>query len=63
MISLLRSYKKIRYDEAEKRIVESVELAQISSDQFLQSPWDQKVDNVYLNWVRKSLTTILRKTL
>ena len=45
----LTGHTEIRYDEAEKRIVtESVELAQEFRVFDFASPWDQKVDNMYL---------------
>ena len=45
----LTGHTEIRYDEAEKRIVtETVELAQEFRVFDFASPWDQKVDNLYL---------------
>jgi len=50
----LTGHTEIRYDEAEKRIVtESVELAQEYRVFDFASPWDQKVDNLYLNTGKK----------
>ena len=56
MISLLTGHTEIRYDEAEKRIVtETVELAQEFRVFDFASPWDQKVDNVYLTTEKKKV--------
>jgi NADH-quinone oxidoreductase subunit C len=45
----LTGHTEVRYDEAEKRIVtEPVELAQEFRVFDFASPWDQKVDNLYL---------------
>jgi NADH dehydrogenase (ubiquinone) Fe-S protein 3 len=50
----LTGHTEIRYDEAEKRIVtEAVELAQEFRVFDFASPWDQKVDNLYLTTEKK----------
>lgn len=51
----LTGHTEVRYDEAEKRIVtEPVELAQEFRVFDFASPWDQKVDNLYLKSVDTS---------
>jgi len=51
----LTGHTEVRYDEAEKRIVtEPVELAQEFRVFDFASPWDQKVDNLYLESVDTS---------